>query len=822
MWGRNSLETFWQDLCYALRMLVKNPGFTAVAIITLALGIGANTALFSVVNGVLLNPLPYFQPDRLVAVYSRTYDDPKFSISYPNFLDWVRENRSFSSLAAYRSDDFNLTGMGEPERVSAEMISASFFPMLGVNPVIGRTFLSEDDQLGAAPVVLIGSGLWNRKFGGARDMVGKSLTLNGVAYTIVGVIPADFHYSANNFDRNKDVYVPIGQWTDPTFRDRKASMGMDAIGRLKPGVTFEQAKTDMEMIGRHLAEEYPEADKGIGATLFPLKQDLVGDIQPLLLTLLAAVGFVLLIACVNVANLLLARSTARTQEFAIRCALGASRVRMVRQLLTESLVLGLAGGSLGLVIASWGVQMALKVLPEALPRVEEVHLDGRVLLFMLGASLFAGVLFGLAPALKNSQGDLQETLKEGGRGASGARHRAQRIFVVVEMALALVLLAGAGLMIRSLSKLWGVNPGFDPHNVLTFSMTLPSTLRSPEAIRAHWRLIHDTLNTSPGIEAAALTASAMPMGGDAELPFWLDGQPKPPTTGEMKVAIFYLVQPDYMRVMKIPLKRGRFLSPQDTAHSSLVMVIDDRFAQLYFGGQNPIGKRVNFAIMNTSLEIVGVVGHVKQWGLDRDSTSSLQAQCYFALEQMPDQVATLVSRAIGVVVRTNSPPLARERGLRRTISHLNSEQVLYDARTMDEVISDSLAARRFSMALLGVFAAIALVMSCVGIYGVISYVAGQRTHEIGIRMALGAERGDVLRMVVGEGAKMALVGVAIGLVAAFWLTRLMASMLFGVSAHDPLSFAGVAVLLVLVALAACYLPARRAMKVNPLVALRYE
>ncbi len=822
MWGWNSIETLWQDLRYGLRTLVKNPGFTAVAIITLALGIGANTALFSVVNSVLLNPLPYFQSDRLVALYSRTYNDPKFSISYPNFLDWVRENRSFSSLAAYRSEDFNLTGMGDPERVPAEMVSATFFPLLGVNLVIGRTFLPEEDQLGAAPVALIGSGLWNRKFGGGRDAVGKSLTLDGVAYTIVGVIPADFHYSANNFDRGKDVYVPIGQWNDPTFRDRRASMGMDGIGRLKPGVTFEQAKTDLETIGRHLAEEYPEADKGISATLFPLKQDLVGDIRPLLLTLLAAVGFVLLIACVNVANLLLARSTARTQEFAIRCALGASRGRMVRQLLTESIVLSVAGGSLGLLIASWGLRTALRVLPEALPRVEEVHLDGRVLLFMLGASLFSGVLFGLAPALKNSQGDLQETLKEGGRGASGARHRAQRIFVVVEMALALVLLAGAGLMIRSLTKLWGVNPGFDPHHVLNFAMTLPSTLKSPEAIRAHWRLIHNTLSATPGLEASALTASAMPMGGDAELPFWLDGQPKPLTTGEMKVSIFYLVQPDYLRVMKIPLQRGRFLSPDDKAHSPSVMVIDDRFAQIYFGGQDPIGKRVNFAILNTTLEIVGVVGHVKQWGLDRDATSALQAQCYFPLEQIPDSFASLVSRGIGVVVRTNGPPLAQESEIRRTLSQLNSEQVVYDTRTMDEVISDSLAARRFTMALLGVFAVLALVMSCVGIYGVISYLAGQRTHEIGIRMALGAERGDVLRMVLGEGAKMALVGVAIGLVAAFGLTRLMASMLFGVSAHDPLSFAGVAALLVLVALAACYIPARRAMKVNPIVALRYE
>ena len=432
-------------------------------------------------------------------------------------------------------------------------------------------------------------------------------------------------------------------------------------------------------------------------------------------------------------------------------------------------------------------------------------------------------MFGLAPALKNSQRDLHETLKEGGRGSSGARHRAQRVFVVVEMALALVLLAGAGLMIRSLAKLWSVDPGFDPHNVLTFYMSFPSASSSPDAIRAHWRQIHDSLDAIPGIEAASLSAGSIPMRGDSDLPFWLEGQPKPSSQADMKSSLFYLVQPDYLKVMKIPLQRGRFLPPQDNEHSPLVTVIDERFAQLYFRGQNPIGKRVNFDILNTTTaEIVGVVGHVKQWGLDEDSTSPLQAQCYFPIAQLPDQFMPLVARGVGVAVRTNGSPLAQVGAIRRALSQINSQQVMYGTETMDGIISDSLAARRFSMILLGIFAALALVMSCVGIYGVISYLAGQRTHEIGIRMALGAERRDVLRMVLGEGAKMALVGVAIGLVAAFGLTRLMANMLFGVSAHDPLSFAGVAVLLILVALAACYIPARRAMKVDPMVALRYE
>jgi predicted permease len=817
------MSTFWQDIRYGLRMLAKSPGFTAVAVITLALGIGANTAIFSVVNGVLLNPLPYAEPDRLVALYSRTPDSPRWSISYPNFLDWVHDNRSFSALAAYRGDDFNLTGMGEPERLPAEMVSASLFPLLGVKPVIGRLFRPEEDQLGAAPVVLISGGLWKRKFGSAPDAVGKSLTLNGTVYTVVGVIPADFHYTGNNFESTKDVYVPIGQLNHPFFRDRRTGMGMDAVGRLKPGITFAQAKADMDALGQHLAEAYPDANKGTGITLVPLKQNAVGDIQSFLLVLLAAVGFVLLIACVNVANLLLARSTGRTHEFAIRSALGAGRSRIIRQLLTESLLLALAGGGLGLAIASWGLKGALQFLPAALPRAEEVHLDGHVLLFTLAASVVGGILFGLAPALKNSQRDLHETLREGGRGLSGARHRAQSVFVVVEVALALVLLAGAGLMIRSLARLWRVDPGFDPHNVLTFRLALtPTASTTPDAARATWRQLQGQLTVVPGVQSASLTVGAMPMAGDSELPFWLEGQPKPPSQAEMKQVITYLVQPDYLKVMGIPLQRGRFLSSADDEHSPIVTVIDERFRQLYFGNQDPLGKRINFDILNITAEIVGVVGHVKQWSLDTDATSSMQAQCYFQMTQTPDQFVPLLAGYTGIMLRTAASPLAQVGSIRNALTQMNSQQVMYNVQTMDGIISGSLAARRFSMILLGIFAALALVMSCVGIYGVISYLAGQRTHEIGIRMALGAERRDVLWMVLGDGAKMALVGVAIGLVAALGLTRLMANMLFGVSAHDPLTFAGVAGLLTLVALAACYIPARRATKVDPMVALRYE
>jgi predicted permease len=801
-------------------MLAKNPGFVAVAVLTLALGIGANAALFSVINGVLLEPLPYPEPDRLVALYSRDANYMRSSIAYLNFLDWVRDNRSFSALAAYRGDNYALTGTGEPERVPAGMISASFFPLLGVRPALGRTFLPEEDQLGAAPVVVIGSGFWKRKFGAAPDALGKTLTLNGVAHTIVGVVPEDYGSCRSNLYCS-DVYTPIGQWNDPTFRDRRTAMGTNAVGRLKPGVSFEQARADMDALGRHLAEEYPEADKGTGITLVPLKQNMVGYIRPFLLLLMAAVGFVLLIACVNVANLLLARSTARTQEFAIRSALGANRGRVVRQLLTESVLLASAGGGLGLLLASWGTQTALKVLPEALPRAEEIRVDPRVLMFTLAASVLAGIVFGLAPALKASQVDLHETLKEGGRSSSGARHRTQRIFVAAEMALAVVLLAGAGLMLRSLTKLSSVDPGFNPHNLLTFSSSFPR-LNSADAIRATWRRMDESLHAVPGVVSASLTVGAHPMQDDSDVPFWLEGQPKPPTQAEMKTTLFYAVQPDYLNAMRISVRRGRFLSAADTEHSPLVTVIDDRFRQLYFGNQDPLGKRINFHILNVTAEIVGVVGHVKQWGLAEEINSPVEAQCYFALAQFPEQFVPLLAGNTKGVVRTAGSPLAQVGAIRRTLQQIHSQQLMYNVRTMDGIIADSLAARRFSMILLGIFATLALLMSCVGIYGVISYLASQRTHEIGVRMALGAERSQVLRMVLGEGAKMALLGVAIGLASALGLTRLMKNLLFGVSAYDPLTFAGVAGLLVLVALAACYIPARRATKVDPMVALRYE
>ena len=816
------MYTLLQDIRYGFRMVAKSPGFAAIAILTLALGIGASTALFSVVNGVLLNPLPYRQPDRLVAIYARSKEFSHSSISYPNFLDWVRSQRSFSAIAAFRQENYNLTAMGDPERVKAEMVSADFFSVLGVNPVAGRLLRPEEDHVGAQPVALVSGGFWQRKFASSPDAVGKTLTLDGVGYTVVGVIPADFRYQSGNFQES-DVYVPIGQWNDSTFRDRRIGMGMDAVGRLKPGVTLQQAQTDMDSVAQGLAETYPDADKGTGIALLPLKQDVVGDIRPFLLVLLAAGGFVLLIACVNVANLLLARSTGRTREFAIRAALGAGQARVIRQLLTESLVLACAGGGLGLLLAAWGTQAAIRVMPEALPRAQSVAIDSRVLLFTLTASVLAGIFFGLAPALKTSRADLQSTLKEGGRGSSGAQHRLQGAFVAVEMATALVLLAGAGLMIRSLANLWSVDPGFNPSHVVTFAVSCPATPgATPDGIRASMRQLQDTVAGVPGVEAASLNGGAMPMAGDSEVPFWMDGQLTPATVSEMKASLFYIVEPEYLKAMGISLDRGRFLTSADNEHSPFAIVIDEKFAKLYFAGQNPIGQRVNLAILNQTAEIVGIVGHVKQWGLAEDAHSPVQAQFYMAVSQVPEQFMPLMARGGLFVVRTHGAPETEMGAIRRAIGKINGQIVVYETATMNKIISNSLAARRFSMILLGIFAALALVLSCVGIYGVISCLAGQRTHEIGVRMALGAQRNDVLRLVLGHGAKMALIGVAAGIAASLALTRLMAKLLFGVSAYDPLTFLAVACLLVAVALAAAYIPARRAMRVDPMIALRYE
>jgi predicted permease len=820
------MTTLWQDLRYAVRILIKSPVFTAIAVLTLALGIGANTAIFSVINGVLLNPLPYPDPNQVVSVAGEAPGFGEASISYPDYLDWVRENHSFSSLAAYKSFmDFDLLGRGEPQRVSADYVTANFFSTFGVTPILGRNFTPPEEQLNGPPAVLLSGGFWKSKFASSPDIVGKTLNLDGTDYTVVGVLPANFYFCCRSMNfRLSDVYVPLGALKNPFMQDRKIHPGLRAVARLKQGVTLAQARADMDRIASNLAAEYPEADKGAGISVVPVKEEMVRDIKPFLLVLLAAVGFVLLIACVNVANLLLARSTGRAREFAIRAALGASQGRVVRQLLTESALLALIGGALGLLLAAWGTSAGLSILPSTLPRANGVRIDPHVMLFTLAVSLLAGILFGLAPALKTSHPDLHETLKEGGRGGSGARYRTQGVFVVVEMALAVVLLIGAGLAIRTLVGLWSVNPGFDPHNVLIFSAGFPSSAANSDTARitAGVRQLTDKIAAVPGVTAVSLRNGAFPMSEESDLAFWIDGTPKPATENAMPDGLWYVVGPEYLKVMHIPLLRGRFLNAQDNANFPAVCVIDEDLARTYFGNQDPIGKRLDFDEVYKQLQIVGVVGHVKQFGLDENASSPVLPQFYTASLQLPDPVLKALARVDTYVVRTDGPPDAFTGSIRNAVTEFNSNAVLFATDTLGHVVSQSLAARRFAMILLAVFAALALLLSSIGIYGVISYVVGQRTHEIGIRIALGAQRSDVLKIVLGQGAGLALLGVVIGIAVAAGLTRLMDTILYGVSSTDPLTFAAVAIVLTLVALVACYIPARRAMNVDPMVALRYE
>jgi predicted permease len=804
----------FQDLRLGLRMLLKNPGFTAVVVATLALGIGANVALFSVVNGVLLNPLPFPQPDQLVTLDQSKPNFDTGAIPYPNFRDLQKENRTFSAMAISRGFGFSLIGAGEAERVNARLISADFFSVFGVNPALGRTLLPGEDEPSAAPVVVISADLWQRKFGAAQDVLGKGLTLDDKSYEIVGVLPASFPLF-----RTTDVYVPIGQWNSPALQRRSAGLGLHGFGRLKPGVTIEQGQADLDRVMRDLAVAYPATNKGNGAKVSPLKARMIGDIGPMLWLLLGAVGFVLLIACVNVSNLLLVRSTSRTREFAIRAALGAGRWRLLRQSLTESMLLALAGGGLGLLVAGWGTQAAIAVLPTTLPRAAEVVLDTRVLIFTVAISLFTGILSGLAPALKTSQWRLSETLKEGGRGASSRRGRAQGVLVAVEMALAVVLLIGAGLMIRSLSALWNIDPGFRPDNVLTFGLSLSPSMKtaSPEAVRANLRELSDQLSSTPGVRAVSFSDGGVPLQSADDLFFWVDGQPKPASGSEMNMAVVYRVEPGYLTAMGIPLKHGRFFTNQDDERSQQVVVIDEVFAHKYFPNVDPIGKRINLGGDRDPLQIVGVVGHVKQWSLDSDEDQTLQAQLYEPFRQVSDDWA-----GIGVVVRSEGGASAPFDSIRRVVQSHNNQNVISRPLTMNEVIAGTLADRRFSMILLDAFAVMALLLASLGLYGVISYLVGQRTHEFGIRLALGAQHKDVVRLVLNHGMKMALGGVALGLIASLGLTRLLSKMLYGVSTTDPATFAVISFLLTTVALLACYIPARRATKVDPLVALRYE
>jgi len=812
-----------QDVRYSLRLLFKNFGFTSVVVLTLALGIGANAALFSVVNTILLKPLPFPDSEQLVTIHQSKPDFAEGAIPYPNFLDLQRENQTLSSIAISRPHNYTLVGLGEAQRVDARLVSADFFEVLRITPQLGRTFVRADDSSSADPTVVISSRFWAEKFGSSADVLEKNITLDEKSYRVIGVLPPSFPLYPS-----AAVYVPIMQWNSPAMQRRSSALALHGIGRLKPGVTVAQAESDLDRIMEALAVAYPETNKANGAKVVPMLKRLVGDIETTLWTLLAAVGFVLLIACVNVSNLLLARSAARSREYAIRAALGANSWRLLRQSLTETTLLALAGGAFGLAIAAGGTKLALSALPTGLPRSEEISVDLRVVLFTLGVSLLTGLLAGLIPALKTSQRNVTQTLKEGGRGASVGRARAQGVLVAVEMALALVLLIGAGLMIRTLNALWDVDPGFRAENVTSFRLTLPPSMRNsnPAAIRGSLRELHDRIKNTPGVEAVSFSDGAVPMQGAGDGTFWIAGQPKPDTGSDMNHAWNYTVEPDYLDVMGIPLKRGRFFTENDNEVAPAVAVVDEVLANKYFQDQDPIGAQI-FLNEETQLQIIGVVGHVKQWGLDADDRETLKAQLYFPFRALQDNDMPGAVSGIGAMVRFKGDSNGTEvsslfTSVRTAIQSQNNQNVVSNVQTLTQVIAGTLAKRRFSMIVLGVFAGVALLLASLGIYGVISYLVGQRTYELGIRLALGADRRDILRLVLGHGMKMAIAGVVAGLIAAFALTRLMATMLFGVGPAEPATYAIIVLVLMVVAFLACYLPARRATKVDPLSALRSE
>ena len=805
-----------QDLRYGFRTLRKSPGFTAVAILALAIGIGANTAIFSVVNGVLLLPLAYPDPDRLLKIFETTSEFSQSSVAYPNYIDWRRESRSFTGMGAYRSDDFNFTGAGDPEQLSGEYVSASLFPVLGVTPFLGRNFLPEEDRQGAACSVMLTYGFWQRRFGGDRNIVGKNLTLNAASCTVVGVTASNFR-----FRDDAQIFIPNEQWNGVELHSRESHPGLRVIGRLKPGITIQAAQAEMAAISNGLARQYPATNAGHGAIVVRWKDNMVQNIRPTLLLLVGAVGFVLIIACANVANLLLARSTARRREFAIRAALGAARGRVVRQLLTESVLLSLGAAAIGLLLARWGTSLILAAAPGTLPRAAEIGIDPYVLLFTLVVSIVTGILFGLAPAFQGANANPQESLKEGTRGAGGGRHRAEGIFVAVEIGLAVILLVGAGLMMQSVWRLLQVDPGFNTRNVLTMEVALsPKVMASPADIRlAYWQLL-GRVASIPGIQSAAIT-SMVPLGdGDSEIGFWPGTGPQPPDD-RMTSAMFYIVTPDYPAVMQVPLHRGRFFTERDNTASPPVAVIDDVMANHLFPGQDPVGRQISL-IMLGSVQIVGVVRHVKQWGLDTDDTSKIRDQIYFPVLQVPDKFMSAGVTGLTLALRTGPEPLSMVSAVRAKVAGPTRDQPIYAVRTMEQVISGSLAERRFTMLMLIIFASTALLLAAVGIYGVMSYAVTRRIRELGIRAALGASRQEIVRLVLRQGMKLAAIGMAAGLVAAFALTRFMADLLYGVRPADPVTLLAVTLLLGGIALLACYIPARRATAVDPVIALRYE
>ena len=823
------MHQLWQDIRYGARMLLKNPGITLVVILALGLGIGANTAIFSVVNSVLLRPLPYDEADRLVFLNERSPTLDEMSISYPNFTDWRNQNQVFEKIGVYNRNSYNLTGAGDAERILTAQVSADLFTALRVNAMLGRVFTNEEDKPGGTPVVVLSYGLWQRRFGGQESILNQALTLNGRSYTVIGVMPQGYLYPSR-----VEMWVPVGQLSDdPNWQERGNHPGLYGVARLKPGVTMAQAQADLDNIAANLAKQYPDTNTSNGIRMRPLLEIFVSDARTTLWVLFGAVAFVLLIACANIANLLLARATTRQKEMAIRAAVGAGRWRLARQMLTESVLLSVIGGGLGLFIAYGGIKFILYMSPDTIPRAREIGLDWRVLAFTLGVSFLTGILFGLAPALQAGEIDVNETLKETGRSLS-SRRWLRHSLVVVQMATTMVLLIGAGLMIRSFYRLQNVNPGFSYDQLTSFSVTLPERKYTSEDKRADFfKRLMENIRGLPGVQAVA-AASGLPLGNNGwQTSFTVEGQPIPPR-GETPLMEACNVSPDYFKAMGIPLLRGRYFTEQDNrAHlagrdlskandgerliaGANAIIIDEEFARRHWPNEEAVGKQIRLGGSGDPaaprLTVVGVVGRVKMEGLAQDSN---RVQGYFPFFQLPFSGMT-------VIIKSSGDPNSLIGVAREQVKTVDPEQPIYNVRTMHDIRSESIGFERLTLTILSILAGIALVLALVGIYSLMSYSVTQRTHEIGIRMAIGAQPRDVFKMILGQGMILAFIGIGVGLVAAYLLTRFMATMLFSVTATDPATFAVIAAILATVALLACYLPGRRATKVEPVVSLRYE
>jgi predicted permease len=818
VWRWPRLENLISDVRFALRMLRLSPVFTCIAVLTLALAIGANTAIFSVVNGVVLAPLPYAQPDRLVLTFLNNLNlGYKTSTSYPDFLDWKRSSLSFESMAAFSRQNYDLSSPGSAAHVLGEGISSGFFRTLGVSPALGREFTPEEDRPGGPPAAILSNSIWRDRFGASPAALGRSITLDGSDFTVVGVLPPAFR-----FWNGAEIYTPIGQ-ADSKIVENRAAHAVLGVARLKSRVNIGEAQAELDAIQQNINRMYPNVDRGLQTSVISLKEVLVGDVSSTLMLLLGAVGLVLLIACANVASLLLARSVSRTREFAVRASLGAGRERIVRQLLTESLLLSLIGGAAGILLAGACVAFSRGAVASLLPVLADVRISLRVLAFTFAISTAVGILFGFAPALKSWKPDPQALLKEGARGSSGAQHRAQSSLVVAQIALTLVLLVGAGLLFRTMRSLWGIDPGFDVQHTITFKVDLAaSESKTPAAMRAAYQATMARIRQVAGVESAEYTM-LVPLGGDDNsVPFWV-GPSKLTSAAEAPRMLMFVTGPDYLKTMGIPLLQGRFISPDETTKTPMVVDIDSVFAQKFFPDVDPVGKTITFE-PNRTVRIVGVVGHVKHRGLGVQGAGP-QNQVYFAFYQVPDDWLPAMHSDTSVILRTSLPGSTVMTGIRDAVQSTGSERPVYAVESMHDVLADSMSSQRMPMALLGAFAALALALASVGIYGVISYSVTRRAHEIGIRMALGAKQESIFRLIIGDGVRLALAGLGIGVPAALILTKLLTSfsrLLYGVHPGDPETFAAVSGLLAIVALLACYFPARHAMRVDPIVALRQE